>query len=254
MVNGALALFNPKDASVRPTREYPNLSSSWHFSSTERDTVIAAGGDPIILHHVVHTAETADTVTTVVGTIALSNVEIEAFASGTRLLFGASSQGRVPLVYYVPSSGTIEPAIELAAAHLERVARRKDGTAIGILDSEGRLFEVTEAPRGGHLVGRVRGPLQPSDFLAWDEAGNRWKIADVTGKVTPIETAVSRGNRGDCGSHAPSPIEPGGHARALPGATVVAWPRECAGRGSRRGCLATSGEARLRSALPAPPE
>jgi hypothetical protein len=187
VANGGLALFNPVDASVRPTREYPDLSSSWRFSTTERDTVIAAGGDPTILHRVAHTAETADTVTTVVGTIPFDAVGIEAFGSDTRLLFGASSRGRVPLVYYVPSSGTIEPPIDMAAAPLARVARRKDGTAIGLLDSEGRLFEVTEKPRGASLVGRVRGALQPSDFLMWDEAGNRWQIADVTGKATPIE-------------------------------------------------------------------
>jgi hypothetical protein len=67
------------------------------------------------------------------------------------------------------------------------VGRRKDGTAIGLLDSEGNVLEVTEAPRGATRVGRVRSVLQPTDSLAWDALGERWTIADLTGKVIPID-------------------------------------------------------------------
>jgi len=67
------------------------------------------------------------------------------------------------------------------------VGRRKDGTAIGLLDTEGYVLEVTEAPRGATRVGRVRSELQPTDSLAWDALGQRWTIANLTGQAIPIE-------------------------------------------------------------------
>ncbi len=188
VVGGALALFKPEDASVRPSQEYPHLLLNWLFSFTERDTVIAVGGDPTVLHRVVHTAATGDTATTVVGTSPLHAAGIQAFASDTRLLLGASPQGRLQIVYYVPEAGAIEPPLDIpATAPLTRVGRRKDGTAIGLLDAEGYVLEVTETPRGATRVGRVRSALQPTDALAWDAPGQRWTIADLTGTVTPID-------------------------------------------------------------------
>jgi WD40 repeat protein len=188
VLDGALARFKPSDASVTPSHEYTRRRFDWPFSFTEQDTVIAAGGDPITLHRVVHAAATADTATTIVGTVNMPGAGIEAFTSGTRLLFGPSPKGRLELVYYVPSSGTVEPPLDIdGAASLARVARRKDGAGIGLLDTEGNLFEATEAPRGAKLVGRVRGELRPSERLEWDILADTWKVTDLPGHVRPIE-------------------------------------------------------------------
>jgi hypothetical protein len=73
VMGGALALFNPSDASVKPSREYARFLAEWRFSSTERDTVIAAHGNPTLLHRVIHTGETIDTATTIVGRIAIDS-------------------------------------------------------------------------------------------------------------------------------------------------------------------------------------
>lgn len=187
-LGGSLALFDPAGASVKPSREYPQVPVNWHFSVTEQDTVIATRGATGFLHRVVHTADLADTTTTVVGSIALDPSGIAAFASGTRLVFGASPGGRLRLVYYVPSSGTIEPPLDIAdAAPPAMTARRKDGTAIGLLDAAGLVVEVTETPRGARPVGRVRSLLQPTEGLAWDELGQRWIIAGGSGGARPIE-------------------------------------------------------------------
>ena len=68
VMGGALMLFNPSDASVRPSGGYPRFARDWHFSVTDQDTVIATRGNPSFLHRVVHaTADTADVATTVVG-------------------------------------------------------------------------------------------------------------------------------------------------------------------------------------------
>jgi hypothetical protein len=63
----------------------------------------------------------------------------------------------------------------------------KDGTAIGLLDAAGHVVEVTETPRGARPVGTVRGPLQPTQGLAWDELGQRWTIAGGAGAPIPID-------------------------------------------------------------------
>jgi hypothetical protein len=189
VLGGALARFNPADGTVKPSSEYPRFLLDWHVSVTEHDTVLATRGVPAFLHRVVHTAETADVATTVVGTIALDPAGIAAFSSGTRVLFGPSTEGHLALVYYVPSSGTIEPPLEvLGGAFLAGVARRKDGSAIGLLDADGHVFEVAETPRGAARVGRARSPLPPTAHLAWDEPARRWVIADAVGAMIPIDS------------------------------------------------------------------
>ncbi len=187
--SGKVIRWDPGSRSVMLAADY-QMARVDRTSELANDTVfVGCDGRRCAVQRVVHpTMPAPDAEALKVGDAPLGQVDdILKFPGGLRAIAGGSG-GRLRLVF-LPEKGSLEAPFDVPGVLSGGSFEDKgDGNTYGYLEKSGKIFEITAAPKGSALIGKVI--LAPNTIgdLKWDSIEKKWKVfsdKDVELSVLP---------------------------------------------------------------------
>ncbi|MFT3774803.1 MAG: WD40 repeat domain-containing protein [Minicystis sp.] len=196
VLDGSLALLRPNDSSVTRSRDYPRLDG-WVVSAGVTDTVLVSppaqapsSVAPYTVQRVAHGRPAGAVDASILGVVELAALPEVFPLPSAQAIVGFTASGSLR-VAFVSNAGTLEAPIDRAAERPGSFARRGDDRAIGFLDGDGRLFEITDTPRAIREVGRFSAPPEGLK-LVWDDDRRSWMAKDADGTRWPLARSAPR--------------------------------------------------------------